>query len=625
MMREREVVFVTCVARRCGLSDPTDVLKTQLAFRYISLNLSALYHESATRKTTGWEDLIGLVIEIFGNEAISETMPDKDFIDELNVILDLGDLDSDTLYEDWIYQQRLIAIGGAHTRNCRHTSEFPTSDSLPIPSPEVRWKHGVSNLKRTRNRSRNHTSSPETSVENSLNHFRFIKIVVGELHKKFVPSNRFFKVNLRLLFVALALLGAIHFCLPAPLKITNRSGWSRVPKGNVKVQNECGLAGGLDRVVITVKTGATEASQKISTQLRTFLRCAPHTLIFSDMEQKLGDVQIYDSLDTVPANISGKHQDFEIYRKQKQLGDPDMIGSTLRNFRFPEDSSELAAWTLDKYKNLHIVEKAWALKPDMDWYLHIDADSYVVWSSLIPWIKKLDPSKESFIGSLALIDDKPFAHGGSGVLLSNAATRNFVVTHNGTAAKWDDKIQQNCCGDFVLARVLEEYGINVTDASPTINGEVPDTAPYSSGHWCQPLVTMHHISPAEAHRLWKFEQKRVDRTAPLTYSELFKDLIFDTIPDSLTDWDNMSDNEKLKDIDSVEDCTAACAKNTDCFQSVYDGEECRLGTQNFRLGIFQKPEDGKKWQSSWNRTRIQKWVSKQKPCSDITYPSQFRD
>jgi hypothetical protein len=74
----------------------------------------------------------------------------------------------------------------------------------------------------------------------------------------------------------------------------------------------------------------------------------------------------------------------------------------MRDPRLPD---YLAAWTLDKYKKLHIVEKACAMKPDLDWYLHIDADTYVIWPSLVEWLEQLDLSKESFLGSMSYINN----------------------------------------------------------------------------------------------------------------------------------------------------------------------------------------------------------------------------
>ncbi|KAF4626569.1 hypothetical protein G7Y89_g11592 [Cudoniella acicularis] len=424
----------------------------------------------------------------------------------------------------------------------------------------------------------------------------------------------------RFLVVAVVLLAIVHFYISVPVEDTYQSTWDwRLESHN---DDACSLFSGLERVVITVKTGATESLKRIPTQLQTSLRCAPHVYVFSDMAQMIGETQVYDALDTIPTEVTEGNSDFDIYRKQQELGDPAKVPSVLRDFKDPRNPEALAAWTLDKYKSLHVVEKAWALQPDMDWYFHIDADTYVIWSSLISWIQRLDAQKESFIGSLSYIVGKPFAHGGSGLLLSNAATRNLVVTHNGTAASWDYKMHENCCGDWVLAQVLNDYGIKLMNSWPTLNGETPDTIPFASDHWCQPVVTLHHITPTEAERFGKFEQRRENKSAPVLYAEIFKDLLFDTIPDELADWDNMAKDEAVSNITSVEGCIEACANNSDCFQSLYTGDECSLGTKNFRFGEKHAPEGNKKWQSSWNRTRIAAWVSKQTPCNSVAFPFQ---
>jgi hypothetical protein len=47
-----------------------------------------------------------------------------------------------------------------------------------------------------------------------------------------------------------------------------------------------------------------------------------------------------------------------------------------------------------------------------------------------------------------------------------------------------------------------------------------------------------------------------------------------------------------------------------------------LGTKSIQLGVPRAIENGKKWYSSWNRTRIQEWVEKQEPCGDAIF--QFR-
>lgn len=273
----------------------------------------------------------------------------------------------------------------------------------------------------------------------------------------------------------------------------------------------CAEFTGSDRVLVTVKTGATEANLKIPIQLSTSLRCAPNVLIFSDMVQEIGDHHVYDALENIPDEVTANNSDFDIYRMQQELKDPQKVIEQLSSMRDPRMPEDLAAWTLDKYKNIHIVEEAWKLQPNKDWYFHIDADTYVVWPTLLQWIQKLDPSMESFIGSMAYVIGLPFAHGGSGMLMSRAVVQNLVVKHNGTAAKWDYSMHENCCGDWVLAQALKEYGIDVKNAWPVINGETASTIPFAEDHWCQPLVTMHHLTPLDFEQLGRFELQRPNK------------------------------------------------------------------------------------------------------------------
>lgn len=92
------------------------------------------------------------------------------------------------------------------------------------------------------------------------------------------------------------------------------------------------------------------------------------------------------------------------------------------------------------------------------------------------------------------------------------------------------------------------------------------------------------------------------------------------IPDSFDGWDNMADDETVKGIYSAEHCTEACKKNKHCFQSLFNGVECTLGTRGFRYGQKRLPEGEKQWQSNWNRERIAAWVAKQKPCKKVQFP-----
>lgn len=388
----------------------------------------------------------------------------------------------------------------------------------------------------------------------------------------------------------------------------------------------CSNLTGFDRIAITVKTGATEAAEKVPVQLRTSLRCVPieNILWFSDMNQDIGDHRLHDSLDTIESAVKDGNPDFDIYRKQQELQDPVLIASQLRTMKDPSDSNNLASWKLDKYKNIHIVEKSWALKPDMDWYFNIDADTYVVWSSLVSWLPTLNPSKKLFIGSKTYDNGQAFAHGGSGLLLSKAASQDLVVVHNGTAARWDSQMDKIFYGDSLLARALQEYGISVTNSFPMFNGETPSTLWFHAGVWCMPIVTLHHISTSESEELKAFEERRPDQNAPLLYAELFNGMVSDMIPDhDLEEWDNRCEGATVSDIVSADDCKVACDKEPECLQSLYKENVCTLGKPGeIVFGRRHEVRDGEvKWRSSWNKTRIAEWVSKQSKCEKLTWPN----
>ena len=109
----------------------------------------------------------------------------------------------------------------------------------------------------------------------------------------------------------------------------------------------------------------------------------------------------------------------------------------------------------------------------------------------------------------------------------------------------------------------------------------------------------------------------------MTYAELFKDFLSDRIPVQLEEWDNRSDDLAIGNMTTVEECRAACKAREDCLQSRFNGSECNLGTKKIMIGEKKQNKDGKQWHSSWNKTRIAEWVSKQDPCHDIKFPFQI--
>lgn len=363
-------------------------------------------------------------------------------------------------------------------------------------------------------------------------------------------------------------------------------------------------------ILFIVKTGATEIYEKLPTQLLTTLGCTRDFLIFSDLEEQVGPYHVHDALADFNATMKDTHADFELYRQQQAYQRGGLDIATLKN-------DGKAAWTLDKYKFLHMVEKTWAQRPHMDWYVFIESDTYVVWTNLLLWLRQFSPKEKLYMGSASFIANQGFGHGGSGYVISRALMEAFVGKNPGMAGRFDDVLPSECCGDFVLGRTLkQELDVGIRNFWPQVNGEKPATLEFGPRQWCQPVVTMHHVMPRERSAIFDFEQARDDVAVPLLFREL-SELSFP--PGRMRiqeeDWDNLADVPVELDDPSMEACRDECLSHDICFQWRYSQKECHVSTESFRLGTKRPPENQRRWFSGWNVQRIQKWRDAH-PCKE---------
>ncbi|KAI9367920.1 hypothetical protein BJX61DRAFT_261585 [Aspergillus egyptiacus] len=402
---------------------------------------------------------------------------------------------------------------------------------------------------------------------------------------------------------------------------TNHNTTQYNSSNDVQGDRRCQAFSDPGNVVFVIKTGATEVYEKLPTQLITTLGCVQDFLLFSDLDEQIGPYRLRDTLADFNSTLKATLPDFELYRLQHEFR------------RTNQDMARLkgeAAWRLDKYKFLHLVEKAWLERPGRDWYFFIETDTYVVWTNLILWLRGISPPREPlYLGSVAYFKNDPFAHGGSGIVISGKLLERFIGSEPGLANKYDDVFTSNCCGDSVLANTIyAELDLRVKNMWPQINGEKPSTIPFGPSHWCQPVVTMHHLHPRERTAIFDFEQARPDLTEPLTFAELSHL----TFPTSNTrsyeeDWDNFS-NVRIEFAGqlspSLETCRDACAGIEQCFQWRYNSDdECYVSTQAFRLGEKKYPDsDGKKWYSGWTLDAIEKWREENK-CQEVDWVEPY--
>lgn len=253
-------------------------------------------------------------------------------------------------------------------------------------------------------------------------------------------------------------------------------------------------------ILLIMKTGATEAYDKLPIHFLTTLKCAKDVIIFSDSEMQMGDYHLIDTLDEIGDDVKKDNGDFNLY-------------STLKEYeRFHQDPRALKnggnGWTLDKYKFLPMMVRTWRHREDAKWYVFLEADSGINWYNLRTFLDKLNSEKPYYIGSPTYLDIE-FAHGGTGYIISGAAMRKAVGGHPDIQKKYDSDIKPWCCGDRIIARVLLDEGIKLTKAWPMLNGEKPLTLPFGENQWCQPVITMHHMTAQEVSQVWNYQQRRL--------------------------------------------------------------------------------------------------------------------
>jgi hypothetical protein len=269
---------------------------------------------------------------------------------------------------------------------------------------------------------------------------------------------------------------------------------------------DCLDAPGADRVMVVLKTGASEIYEKLPTHLVTLFRCTPHYLIFSDLPQTYSDYNIRDALDTVSSKYKVEHQDFAMYRKLQKYKREGQNVAKLKGNKM---------WALDKWKFLPMLHESYRLaSPDIDWFVYIEADTSLSWTNLLQFLGRMNPKKPLYLGAQNVLGDSTFAHGGSGFIISRSAAkkvhdRRMEIGERAFDDRWELSATTSCCGDEIISRALGEVNVDLTPSWPRIQGETVDTLDWTEKHWCTPALTWHHVSPSQVDSMWQFQNNWV--------------------------------------------------------------------------------------------------------------------
>lgn len=206
-------------------------------------------------------------------------------------------------------------------------------------------------------------------------------------------------------------------------------------------------SGGMDDVTIIIKFGSPDVPSRLPLYLETLIPCKPNLLLFSDRKDSIYGIEIFDALANLRPEFKRNNPDFKIYDESR--------GSQKTLERTEE------GWKLDKYKFMPMIELTASLRPQSNWFVFIELDTYMNWDNLYRFLSRFEPTKAHYFGSPVWPKGKPvFAHDGSGFVLSQGALsrlvdRGAIFAENrlilGTHQFGKD-VQKECCVTRYLRR-----------------------------------------------------------------------------------------------------------------------------------------------------------------------------
>lgn len=284
--------------------------------------------------------------------------------------------------------------------------------------------------------------------------------------------------------------------------------------GSTDKDAPCPPMPGLEDVLVVLKTGATEALEKLPVHFETTLRCVPHFIVYSDYEERIAGQQVHDILEDIDEEIKQSNSDFQLYNRLRSQGRDGLTAAELKEWASVAngDSGALAnpAWRLDKWKFLTLIERAFRVRPEAKWYAFMEADTYIMWPSLLDWLSHIDSSKPHYLGSEAQGGDLVFGHGGSGFIISNHAMQMAASQRTSHVKFYNEFAPTQFAGDCVLGKIMEDAGIPLTWSWPHLQGERPVDIDYDAIHydkrlWCHQAVSYHHLLPEDIMDFSRFE------------------------------------------------------------------------------------------------------------------------
>ncbi|KAJ4307610.1 hypothetical protein N0V84_012609 [Fusarium piperis] len=394
-----------------------------------------------------------------------------------------------------------------------------------------------------------------------------------------------------------------------------------------------------DDVLLIMKTGGTTMYHRLLVHLVTSLSPerinASNVVIYSDYAETIGNFTTLDVLANVTA-ATQSHPDFDVYHAMPQYVANNVYPESAR--LEGDDAGPDGGWVLDKYKFLPLLDHAGKNWPRARWYVYMEDDTYIFLPNLLAYLSSFDWTAPHYLGSTAFKAGVTFAHGGSGFALSRGAWEKSFGQNPRLVEDFDEYTHQHGCGDHILGRALNEYGVRFGENggdekfSWGFNGIVHWRFAFKRANWCSPLLSWHKVHSRDVARYYELE-KTWDYQMPMLHGDFFKRMIAPNLDKRREWWDNKSSLFEITSANadsppapqsgyntslwahawkSVDACEAACESWDECMQWSYYDDLCRLDDKltmgsGYAPGMIQR-KTGLMITSGWFIDRLQTWT-----------------
>ncbi|KAJ3126734.1 Electron transfer flavoprotein alpha-subunit [Nowakowskiella sp. JEL0407] len=277
-----------------------------------------------------------------------------------------------------------------------------------------------------------------------------------------------------------------------------------------------------NRFAIALKTGKSVALSRTPIQLLSFLQPVKNLIVIADSPNiEIGNFHVHDVVTNLYANLTnGLEPDTPIpYSEVSEKKRPPGTKPT-----------EKDGWKMDAHKNLpgfKLMYETFASNREVQWFVMIDDDTYLIMENLLHVVSHLDPSQPHYLGVPARFlgcdgvkhkgEGPFFAHGGSGILISRAALKLLMTpaTPNAERLPIDEcilKYKYCWAGDVRTSLCLRDHGVLLAK-SFSFNSE----SPFNNFNWpkqsCIRPVSFHHLKSEEIQLVHHVMEKLADDKA----------------------------------------------------------------------------------------------------------------